>query len=233
MVLMTLHGIGAMVGELRVEPLVQGRYHLRVGGPVREFCSAVDISVGDGNLAWFSRTKCVQAGHVLAVNMRRTGEVAFAELLLNLSQMRSHKLGLVRIGDVLDHDALDASVGSLGEDVGCILEAEWHDVLASLGDVCLALGVGSEDQYGHRRTDGDGCSQADSRILHERRVQAVVIQLCPAIKIRRSISLSILIDAVGGNREQHAVVYMAQTPGANRPVYRRLIEQLVAQAIGN
>jgi CubicO group peptidase (beta-lactamase class C family) len=34
-------------------------------------------------------------------------------------------------------------------------------------------------------------------------------------------------------KEQLAVVYMAQTPGAIRPVYRRLMKQLVAQAIGN
>ena len=34
-------------------------------------------------------------------------------------------------------------------------------------------------------------------------------------------------------KEQLAVVYMAQTPGAIRPVYRRLIKQLVGQAIGD
>jgi CubicO group peptidase (beta-lactamase class C family) len=34
-------------------------------------------------------------------------------------------------------------------------------------------------------------------------------------------------------KEQLAVVYMAQTPGAIRPMYRRLIKQLVAQAIGD
>ena len=33
-------------------------------------------------------------------------------------------------------------------------------------------------------------------------------------------------------KEELAVVYMAQTPGAIRPVYRRLIKQLVGQAIG-
>ena len=34
-------------------------------------------------------------------------------------------------------------------------------------------------------------------------------------------------------KEQLTVVYMAQTPGAIRPVYRRLIKQLVYQAIGD
>ncbi len=33
-------------------------------------------------------------------------------------------------------------------------------------------------------------------------------------------------------KEQLAVVYMAQTPGAIRPVYRRLVKQLVGQAVG-
>jgi CubicO group peptidase (beta-lactamase class C family) len=33
-------------------------------------------------------------------------------------------------------------------------------------------------------------------------------------------------------KEQLAVVYMAQTPGAIRPYYRRMIKALVAQAIG-
>jgi CubicO group peptidase (beta-lactamase class C family) len=34
-------------------------------------------------------------------------------------------------------------------------------------------------------------------------------------------------------KEQLAVVYMAQTPGAIRPYYRRMIKALVAQAIGS
>lgn len=32
-------------------------------------------------------------------------------------------------------------------------------------------------------------------------------------------------------KEQLAVVYMAQTPGAIRPVYRRLVKQLVGSAV--
>jgi CubicO group peptidase (beta-lactamase class C family) len=34
-------------------------------------------------------------------------------------------------------------------------------------------------------------------------------------------------------KEQLAVVYMAQTPGAIRPYYRRMIKALVAQALDN
>ena len=34
-------------------------------------------------------------------------------------------------------------------------------------------------------------------------------------------------------KEQLAVVYMAQTPGAIRPYYRRMIKALVAQALEN
>jgi len=146
---MTLHGIGAMVGELSVEPLVQGGDHRGFGCSIDELGPAVNISVVDGNLNWLGRTKLVQARHVLAVNVRRAGEVASEKLLFYLLQMLPHELNLTCLRDRLCNDALGASLSSLDEDVGCGLTLERHDVLASLGNLGLTLGIGSNSQLGH------------------------------------------------------------------------------------
>lgn len=173
MVPMTVHGIGAMVRELGVEPPVQGGDHYGVGCPIGKFGSAVNIAVVDGNLARLCRVKRVQAWHVIAVNVRRAREVAVEKLLPYLLQMRPHELGLDRVGDILCNDALGASRGGFGEDMDCGLEAERHYVLASLGDFGLTLNIGSNGQWGHGRSECN--SHADSRFFHERRVQSVEI----------------------------------------------------------
>ncbi|MBU6259895.1 MAG: beta-N-acetylglucosaminidase domain-containing protein [Burkholderiales bacterium] len=131
------HRIRSVIGHLCVEPAVQGRCQSRVPGPVGQLRTSGDILVVDGDLARLRRLEVRQAGHLGAVDMHRTGEVALQEPGAHGAQMFAHEPQLPGVGAVPHDDLLDAAVRRLREDVQRGLQAEGHHVESAPGDFGL------------------------------------------------------------------------------------------------
>lgn len=138
---MTCHGVLAMVGYLGVKPLMDGGNQQGIAAPVVELSAPRNILVDDAQFARLGTFQRVQARHLSAMDVAGTRKITFKELTLYVLQVQPHQRDL---GAVLwasrDH-LLDAAFGVFGENVERGGQIEWHHVLASLGYLCLALGL--------------------------------------------------------------------------------------------
>ena len=117
-VLVTGHRVAAVIGELGVEPLVQRGGQRRFLRRVAQLGAAFDGTVVDGQLPRAGRAQPGQPWHVVAMDVRRAGEIAGQELLPDLPQVPAHQLHLRRVGSVARHHLLHAALRTvLGEHV--------------------------------------------------------------------------------------------------------------------
>jgi len=132
-----VRGMGAVIGNLRCEPMMERRDERGVGG-----------GVADLSTMWYGRVLHVdlcrpgfqigQSRHILPVDRGWIAEIATAELDSLLLKMRLDQRDLLRVRWVVGRYGLQPAIWQLLEHVGGLLKVEGHHLGAARCHLSLA-----------------------------------------------------------------------------------------------
>ena len=132
------HRVWAMIGDLGVEPLVDGGDQGGISRGVGDLGAILEFFVLDAELPRFGLAKLGETRHIRPMDFRRIGKIAPAEFLRNLRQVLPYQCDLLSVGRVFGDNLLDSPGLGLVEDVLGLFEVERHDLRTAPGDFFLA-----------------------------------------------------------------------------------------------
>ena len=130
-----------MVGELGIEPLVYCCNQRRIRRLVNQFTAICDLFINNGDMPGGCGSKLGKPRHILTVDVGRSREITFKELLADIFQMLAHQPYLGRIRRLFGHDPLNAPLRILGKDMRRGGQTERHYVFAASRHLVLALRI--------------------------------------------------------------------------------------------
>ena len=116
--LMPRFGVLAVIGELGIEPSVQGCHEGSIRRGIRQLGASLYVLVGDGDLPRLGRLEFGESGHLSAMDVGWSRKVALEELLSDIPQMLANQLQLSSVRGFSGNDLLHAAFGRTGDDVG-------------------------------------------------------------------------------------------------------------------